>query len=87
MALTCRGLDGKMLAVRFNPVESGDDQSARIAAATLDGQPLAFPPTPVYDGPYVRQENSILSVNDGRSGFIVDMSGELPAYKPWKASN
>jgi hypothetical protein len=39
---------------------------------------------PVYDGKYVTQKDGILTVNDGKDGFIVDFSGDKPVYKPWK---
>jgi hypothetical protein len=38
----------------------------------------------VYAGPYVKQDNSVLTVTDGKDGFVVDFTGEKPVYKPWK---
>ncbi len=38
----------------------------------------------VYAGPYVKQDDGVLRVTDGKDGFIVDFTGEKPVYKPWK---
>jgi len=54
------------------------------AAVELDDQPVRFENWPVYDGPYVRQKDGVLAVNDGREGFVVDFSGNAPVYKVWK---
>jgi len=39
-------------------------------------------PTAVYDGPFVRCAGGVLRVQDGQDGFVVDFTGDWPAYKP-----
>ncbi len=36
----------------------------------------------VYAGPYINQRDGILNVTDGRTGFSIDFSGDLPVYGP-----
>ena len=36
-----------------------------------------------WGGPFMKLQGRVLSVNDGRDGFIIDFTGELPVYKPW----
>jgi hypothetical protein len=38
---------------------------------------------PVYDGPFVRQADGVLTITDGQNGFVIDFTGDLPIYKPW----
>ncbi len=41
--------------------------------------------TGVYSGPFVKLQDSVLTVNDGEEGFTVDFSGEMPVYGEWAA--
>lgn len=54
------------------------------ANVAVDGQKIDFNDWPVYENPYVQHKAGVLSVNDGKDGFVVDFTGELPVYKPWK---
>jgi hypothetical protein len=74
---------GQVLRMRFNPVESGDLHAGQPPHAEINGEPVTFGERPVYDGPYIQQANGILSVNDGKQGFVVDFTGDLPVYQEW----
>jgi hypothetical protein len=54
------------------------------ASVKVDGKATDFSNWPVYDGPYVSQKGGVLTVNDGSDGFVIDFSGVIPVYKPWK---
>jgi hypothetical protein len=54
-------------------------------AVVIDGKAVDYDRwDAVYAGPYIRQDNGVLTVTDGKDGFVVDFSGEKPVYKPWK---
>ncbi len=74
---------GQSLRMRFNPAESGDQHAARPPHAEIDGEPVTFGQRPVYDGPFVHQADGVLTVNDGRQGFVIDFTGDLPVYREW----
>jgi len=69
-------LEGKNIRMKYQ-----DGQSH--AAVSINGQAVRFGDWAVYDSPYLRQKDGILTVNDGRQGFVVDFTGELPVYRPW----
>ncbi|MCC5848910.1 MAG: hypothetical protein JJU29_12555 [Verrucomicrobia bacterium] len=75
--------DGDRLLMRFNPNPNGDMHGNRAAHAEINGEEVTFGTRPVYDGPYVHQADGVLTVNDGREGFVIDFTGDLPVYKPW----
>ena len=76
--ITYRNLAGKRIRMKYQ-----DGQGH--AQVWIDGKAVEFGEWPVYDGPYVTQTDSVLTVNDGKEGFIIDCRGDLPVYKPWKA--
>jgi hypothetical protein len=75
--VACRTLDGRTLAMKYV-------EGAERPQVTLDGRPVDYAAWPIYGGPYVRQEGGVLSVNDGREGFVIDCSGDRPVYKAWR---
>ena len=77
MAVAYTTLAGRHLQMQYR-------DSAPSAAITIDGKALADPTdAPIYDGPYIHQQGGILTVNNGKEGFTVDFTGELPVYKAW----
>lgn len=83
MRVTVTGPAGN-LTMTFNPDRAGDAHGNRTPDVLINDKTVAFGNWPVFDGPYVQQKNGILSVNDGKDGFVVDFSGNAPIYKPWK---
>jgi hypothetical protein len=77
MEVGFRAFDGRAVRMRYREGE-------RRAAVSVDGKDVGFDGWPVYDGPYVRQAGGVLAVNDGREGFVVDFTGDLPKYAPWR---
>lgn len=75
--------DGRSLSATFNPDPAGDRHGDRAANVTIDGRPVRLDDWHIYDGPWVNQTPGVLSVNDGRDGFVIDFTGELPVYKQW----
>ncbi len=67
------GLDGKSVTVRWQ--ESGSEP-----AVTHDGGARAAMQGPIA-GPLIRCEASVLSVSDGKDGYQIDFSGDLPIYR------
>ena len=51
------------------------------AAVTINGQVLSFENWGIYDGPYLEHRDQKLKVTDGKEGFIVDFTGDLPVYR------
>ena len=74
--VSCVNLAGRTIQLKHG----GDKPPESI----LDGAQADFASWPIYGGPYVHQKNCVLTVNDGREGFVIDFSGELPVYRPWK---
>lgn len=72
-SVTATTPDGRTLRVRW---------AEERPEATVDGQPYPWP-TAVYDGPFLRCVDGVMTVNDGTTGFSVDMTGDLPVYRPW----
>jgi hypothetical protein len=69
--------DGKKVQLAY---QEGKD----IAAVEIDGKAIDYDKwDAVYNGPYVHQDKSVLTVNDGKDGFVVDFTGDLPVYKAW----
>jgi hypothetical protein len=79
MRVACRTLDGRQLTMQY---AAGQPR----AAVTIGGAPVSYDAWPVYDGPYVSQRDGVLAVNDGKEGFVVDFSGRLPVYRPWRGT-
>jgi hypothetical protein len=64
-------IDGKdAVSLRHDP-NSGLAQTTGIQA----------PSNAIFAGPFVRLNDSILEVSDGKAGYAVDFSGDLPAYR------
>jgi hypothetical protein len=77
LAVKYRTLAGKAVEMRF-------DEDARQPAVSIDGKAVSYENWPVYDSPYLKLDKGVLTVNDGKEGFVVDCSGQTPVYKPWK---
>lgn len=70
---TVRTLAGKRLAVTW-----GD---AGSPAVSFDGTAVDQTGWAIYDGPFVRCHDGVLSVSDGTASFTIDTTGDLPVYK------
>lgn len=81
MEVRCALGGGRSLEVRFAPAPDGDAHGNRLATVRIDGQSVNPKDWPIYSGPYVAQQPAILTVNDGRSGFVVDFNGDWPVYR------
>lgn len=79
--------DGRSVAVTFNPDPAGDRHGDRAANVKVDGQPVTPADWNIFGGPWINQTPGVLSVNDGRDGFVIDFTGDLPVYKPWTKPN
>ncbi|MCX7669116.1 MAG: hypothetical protein N2439_03475, partial [Anaerolineae bacterium] len=78
--------DGRELRFVFQPDPAGDRHGDRLARVELDGQPMDLNWPWVWGGPLVRLEGRVLSVTDGREGFGIDFTGDLPRYRPFTAN-
>jgi hypothetical protein len=79
LAVTYRTLAGRKLAFSYQPGQPH-------AVTVIDDVAVTLADWSVYDGPYVRQRPGVLVVNDGRDGFRIDVTGDLPVYSPWSAT-
>lgn len=77
MEVSYQALDGPLVQMKYQP-----DQDH--AAVSFDGKSVELEKWPVYGSRYLSCENSVLTVNDGERGFVVDFSGDLPVYRDWK---
>ena len=87
MALTYTTPAGDTLHLRFNPDPNGDLHGNRAAHAAINGEDVELGQRPVYDGPFIQQQNGVLRVNNGSEGFEIDFSGDLPVYRDWSPVN
>ncbi len=71
------------LQMTFNPAEGDDRHGNQRPHVVRNGEAVEYGNWPVYDGPYIQQANGVLTVNDGRQGFVVDFTGDLPVYRDW----
>ena len=76
LAVTVTLPDGSTRTVSHNP----EGSLATIAP------PLA-PNDTIYSGPFVHLAGGVLSVSDGRDGYRVDFTGDLPVYSDLPASS
>jgi len=83
MAVNWTTPDGREVSMQFNPDPDGDRHGDRAADVTIDGEAARLSEWDIYGGPYVHQTPGVLTVNDGREGFIIDFTGDLPVYKSW----
>jgi len=74
LAVSYRTLAGRAIAMRF-------DDAAGQPAVSIDGKAVSYADWPVYDGPYLKLARGVMTVADGREGFAVDCTGDLPVYK------
>lgn len=84
MAIAFTVPDGRKVDMTFNPAPAGDCHGNRPATVAIDSAPVDLARWPVYGGPLIEQTGSVYSVNDGKDGFMIDFTGELPVYRPWK---
>jgi len=73
---------GRKIEMTFNPA-ADNKHGGQPAVVTIDGKEVAFDNWPIYSGPYVNHDKGVLSVNDGKQGFVIDFTGDLPVYKAW----
>jgi hypothetical protein len=59
------------------PIVIRHDPAAGIAKTTGTAPPSGA----VYSGPFVKLDKSLLEVSDGKSGYAIDFSGDLPVYR------
>jgi len=74
LSVTATSREGTKLEMSYDP------QGGSVAKVAIDGKSHQLSSSKVMDSPYVQLENSILQVSDGKEGFQIDMSGELPVY-------
>ncbi|MBL7042062.1 MAG: hypothetical protein ISR77_25735 [Pirellulaceae bacterium] len=55
--------------------------------ARVNGVKLEFDAWPTGESPYVSCRNMVLDVNDGREGFRVDWTADLPTYSYYRIEN
>ena len=72
-AVTVRTLSGRTLGVAWG--EHG------VPTVSLDGAAIDQAGWPVYDGPFVRCRDGVLTVSDGSESFTIDATGDLPVYR------
>lgn len=72
---------GKTLKMKFNPATEDDAHGNRVADVMIDGKPVDVNTWPIYGGPFVTQQPGLLTVTDGKDGYTVDFTGELPKYR------
>jgi hypothetical protein len=53
------------------------------AYVEIDRKTVDYKNWPIYESKYVCQKDGVLSVNDGRDGFAMDFSGDMPVYRNW----
>jgi hypothetical protein len=68
---------GRKLRMRYNT-------AGERAVASIDGKPVDFAHWPVFASPYFSLKGGVLSANDGKQGYVVDFTGEMPVYRAWQ---
>lgn len=71
---------GRTLKMKFNPAAEGDAHGNRLAEVVIDGKDVGAAGWQIYGGPFVAQSPGVLDVTDGRDGYKVDFTGDLPVY-------
>jgi hypothetical protein len=84
MTLSYTNVRGRTISMAFDPDPTGDEHGSRAAKVRLDGTPVDLASWPIYSGPFVEQRPGVLTVNDGREGYTIDFTGDLPKYKRWR---
>lgn len=69
------------VSATFNPDPHGDNHGNRAAAAVINGEMIDLKNWPIYSGPYLEQQPGVVTIRDGREGYIIDFTGDLPVYK------
>lgn len=72
---------GPAVVATFSPAPDSDTHGNCAAHATIDGGPVELARWPIYSGPFLRQEEEIVTVRDGKDHFTIDFSGDLPRYR------
>ncbi len=83
MSVSYTGPVGRAIEMTFSPDPDNDRHANRQAEVSIGGEEMTFGDWPVYDGPYVQQAGGVLKVHDGRDGFKIDFTGDLPVYESW----
>ncbi len=83
LSLDYHSVAGQEIAFKFNPDPNGDNHGNRLATVAIDGEPMAMNWPAAWGGPFMTLKDRVLKVNDGREGFVIDFTGDLPVYKPW----
>lgn len=68
------GLDGK-------PIEFALASEGRFADVSIAGQKVTKDDFEIFSGPFVKQTIGVLEVSDGKAGYVVDFTGDLPVYR------
>ncbi|MCH8474936.1 MAG: hypothetical protein LAT55_06880 [Opitutales bacterium] len=78
-----RNLQGRVMEYAFNPRDDDYQHANNTANVSIDGEKITFGDWPVYNGPFVHQADGVLRVNDGRRGYEIDFSGDLPVFRDY----
>ena len=76
--------DGGPRGCRCSPEGCGGGSLGWLPEAEVNCVPLDFDRWPACLSPYVRCEDRVLDVNDGRRGFTIDWRGDLPVYRHYR---
>jgi hypothetical protein len=80
LVVAWRTADGRSATAAFNPDPNGDLHGDRACRFAVDGAPVDLSAWSIFGGPFVRQTPGRLQVSDGKRGFAVDFTGDLPVY-------
>jgi hypothetical protein len=79
--LRVEGLSINYRTIRGESVTVVPDSGDRLKVS-VDGNPQDITTwDAVYSGPYVECKNSVLKIWDGKTGYEVDFTGDLPVYR------
>jgi hypothetical protein len=78
------GRDGRVMKMKFVPADGGDAHGNRFAEVSIDGKPVSPGEWRIYGGPFVTQSPGVLDVTDGKDGYTVDFTGDMPVYRARK---
>lgn len=79
--LRVEGLSINYRTIRGESVTVAPDSGDRLKVS-VDGKPQDITTwDAVYSGPYVECKNSVLKIWDGKTGYEVDFTGDLPVYR------
>ncbi len=72
--LTYKNLAGKTIQLRYQEGKGEAD-------VAIDGTAVSTAGWAVYGGPLVRADKGVLEVSDGKEGYQVNFTGDLPVYR------